>query len=204
MGIDISTWRLRIDVFRHSFKSGCKFYGLKISILRFKLTFRVCTCLLALLVVCRDVEENPGPPKNQRSENRRHSQIQSSQNIPHQVSQSTTSSSAMAVTRHVEQQAGVTTWQRTISSYTNVVSSPSSSFNDCGYKSANDDIYSILMTMKNDMNKNNDKIISDLNKVNSKMDNISATIQELKADNESLRRENIQLKLQICNIILID
>lgn len=205
MGIDISTWRLRIGVFSQKFKVGCKFQGFKTSIGRFRLTFRLCTCLLVLLVVCGDVEENPGPPKTQRNESRRQSHMQSALNLSQSAPLG--SSSASAVTRHAEPPTGkntegVTTRQRTISSYANVVSSPLSSNNESGYRSVNDDIYDVLMTMKSDMNKNNDRIITDLKQVHSKIDTISDTVRELRADNESLRRENSQLKMQISDLQL--
>ncbi|KAH3875971.1 hypothetical protein DPMN_039250 [Dreissena polymorpha] len=47
---------------------------------------------------------------------------------------------------------------------------------------------------------NNDKILSDLKQVNFKIDNISDIVRELKAENESLRRENVQLKQQIADL----
>jgi argininosuccinate lyase len=68
------------------------------------------------------------------------------------------------------------------------------------YRSVSDDIYDVLMTMKSDMNKNNDRIITYLKQVHSKIDNISDTVRELRVDDESIRRENSQFKIQISDL----
>jgi hypothetical protein len=125
MGIDISTLRLRIGVF--SQKS--KFQESKVSFGRFRITFRLCTCLFVPLVVCGDVQENPSLPKTKQNESRRQSHVQPALNLSQSVPLG--SSSASAMTWYAEPPTGrntevVTTRQRTTSSYAKVVSGPSS------------------------------------------------------------------------------
>jgi len=196
MGVDINNWRARNGLFSQPRESVLKFHGLKPSFGRFRLTFQLCTCLIALLIVCADIEENPGPGLIQKSsDNRRQSQLHSSQSAPSPSQQGSSASGPPRpgeppTGRHVHVK-GVQTRQRTISSYAHVVSSPPPSNNE---NRSDADIYSLLMSMKSFMRTNNHRILSDLDQMNSKIDDISDKVHELKSGYDSLRRESEQHK----------
>jgi len=65
MGITIQKWRCKIGCFNQPNK--CKNH-LNVIVVhinkRFKHGLRVAICLAAILIVCGDVEQNPGPPKS--------------------------------------------------------------------------------------------------------------------------------------------
>ena len=161
----------------------------------FKLTYRLCVCLLALLCTCGDIELNPGPPrqaKTQQPEARRLSQsYRQPTNDEQRLLQSTTQREAAE---------GVITRQRTISSYATPpqVTPPIASIrSDTHDRQETESLYDFLTATRLDITSQNEHVLSEINKVNSKIDNVFETIHELKADNQALKNENIQLREEL-------
>ena len=73
MGVDITVWRARIGCF---ICRGKRIKRLKVIILTngikksISLILRVSTCMAVLILLCGDVETNPGPPKQDGTRNK--------------------------------------------------------------------------------------------------------------------------------------
>ena len=196
MGVDIAMWRVRIGCFCQPNRSVNRLRVLTLPKSTYKLCFmcvRATMCLSIMLMLCGDVEINPGPPKSDNSRKFANQRA------------STWASGATGTASDIPDSIrgaseGVTTRQRKISSYTH--SQPlqdatrSPRLNDTG-SCDNSDMYNFLKQMKVDLDSQNKQVVSDISRINSKMDSLFSTISDLKRDNECLKRDNISLKKEV-------
>ncbi|XP_052249747.1 uncharacterized protein LOC127857388 [Dreissena polymorpha] len=117
MGVDITTWRVRIGCFvvKQRLAKCVKMLilskGVKKSI---SFIWRLSTCMAILIILCGDVERNPGPPRQDPARNKK-------QPLDSRACEGL----SKATTPRHDTLDGVVTRQRTMSSYAFSQPSPS-------------------------------------------------------------------------------
>ena len=167
MGVGLTIWRIRIRTFNQVARSVRRIRGWTLPNTRLKLTYQLCVCLLTLLCTCGDIELNPRPPRQakiQQPEARRLCQsYRQPPNDEQRLLQSTTQREAAE---------GVITCQRTISLYATPpqVTPPtaSTSRSNTHDHQETESLYDFLTAMRLDITSQNEHVLSEINKVNSK------------------------------------
>ena len=210
MGVGIQQWRVCIGRFVQPNK--CVEHmnvlivpnGLKT---RSQLTLKLVTCLAAILLMCGDIESNPGP-KGQHGATRSN---RASDRIAGYEHDNTTRNNTPQRTN------GVETRQRSISSYAKAVNTPvnthttrttplvssgdqASKHNCITYIEQDNNMHDFLKSMKDELLAQNTKVQTDISNMNAKLDNVLTSVQQLRDDYEDLRQENTNLRNQVTNL----
>ena len=186
MGVDINTWRGRIGRFTQRFKIKSKLHGLKVPGYVYSISLRVTMCLALILILGGDVELNPGPPKSQTSRS---------------VTRNKGNNNLMdnsGINTQLPINEGVSTRQRTLSSYSFSQHSPATQpRNPPSTYDNNDDLFRLMHEMKSDMNKQHCYVSDRLENVTCKIDNMATVVNELKSENIALKQETMYLKTEV-------
>lgn len=174
MGVDLNVYRVRIGTFTMPNKCRRTLHGYKIGYLTVRKGLRLCVLFGLLLVICGDVEVNPGPATGRGS-------VQRSQGRQTQLS---FSQAAVASPPTSEPRTRQQRQQQ------NRFPDPNTPpFNSTGSTNSAD-VLAYLQDMRSEFR-------TDLSSLNNKIDDISLTINNLKAENESLKEENKRLWAEI-------
>jgi len=122
------------------------------------------------LLTCGDIESNPGPPRQQ---NPKHNTRQSSIYFTHQQ----------------ERRLSQDTDPRAPKSPQNTTSSES-----------HDEMFEFLRNMKKDLAGQNERVVKDLASMNTKIDSLADSINDLKTENELLKQSNSELKTEVTTL----
>ena len=177
MGITIQQWRYKIGCFNQPNK--CKNH-LNVFVVhvnkRFKLGLRVAICLAAILILCGDVEQNPGPPQSIADGTRKgtpsRAQVTTSTTNDSPTPQQNRSYSQPAPPPQPPPHGPVTRQtQRTILSYTvNAGGRSQLSSSNMVHNQLDDsngtDIFQYLRSMKEDITNQNSHVTSELSSMN--------------------------------------
>ncbi|KAH3797723.1 hypothetical protein DPMN_151309 [Dreissena polymorpha] len=166
------------------------------------LILRVITCMAVLILLCGDVETNPGPPKQDGTRNKsQYKRAAGTQDLGDQNGERPTPRRTI--------QEGVATRQRTLSSYATCTpqQSPGSSTQtnndnlqqnhrqqDQSKSNNESDMFAFLRNMKIDIGNQNERLINNIEGINSKIDQLFTSVNNLKHDNERLRQDNEHLR----------
>ncbi|KAH3712432.1 hypothetical protein DPMN_072132 [Dreissena polymorpha] len=223
MGINIVLWRARIGCFSQPKKTVYRIKALVIPKgvkCRFLTSFRLATCIAAIILTCGDVESNPGPPKEVGTRRKtQHSGQDDSLGpidrlIPNRpVTRAQAPSGATPEIDSRTPNNNRTTFdpkQRRISTYATPITShpisqeriqePNTIARDENRSVNNIEILTMLSAIRNDMNKQHHKVSTEFTNIDSKMDKLMSTISDLKSDNERLKQNNIDLKQQVTDM----
>ena len=139
---------------------------------RFMSILRLITCMAAMLLICGDVESNPGPSTESRS--------------TRQTTLSFADVAAIPASPVEPNKSGTTPRLQSVQK-----SRPQTRSSGSQKPAASDpDIMTFLRDMRSKFNSN-------LESINSKIDGITSSIESLQIENEALRQENTQIKAKL-------
>lgn len=168
MGVDIQMWRFRIGNFVQPRKCRSALNKLYVSgkavfgLVRMTLVFSL------LLMLCGDVESNPGPPK----------QVRQSDRVA--TRQSTISFSA-------DRRASVEPMRGPVGSL----------FPERTHDRSQSELFTFLTQMKEDLSTQNKCVMNEVKSINTKIDDLTERVKNLKTENEKLKKSNNSLKTQL-------
>ena len=158
--------------------------------------WRLSTCMAILIILCGDVERNPGPPRQDPARNKK-------QPLDTQAYEGL----SKATTPRHDTLDGVVTRQRTMSSYAFSQPSPSPLHNSGTTQNSQSrstidfsnysEMFTFLRNMKIDLDKQNERLVTEIGGINTKIDSIFSTISELKQDNDRLSSDNLLLREEV-------
>ena len=172
MGVDKQTWRLRIgtyvqprkcrNVLNKLYVSGKAVFGF----VRMTLVFSL------LLMLCGDVEPNPGPSKPVRQSDRVTTR------------QSTLSFSA-------DRRASVEPTGPPVGS----------PFSGGVQERPQSELFTFLTQMKKDLLSQNTRVMNEVKSINTKLDDLTQRVKDLKSENEELKESNKSLQTQLSSVV---
>ena len=212
MGISIPQWRVKIGAFSQPVKSKTN-----IKTLKTKYVSLAIKIALFYMLVVQGIESNPGPGSgrgrggsgNNGATTRRAtlsrremvSQFEDStciqpltESLPTPGSQHDTQPSVSTWLNHGNtrsQHAETSPWHpQEPSKPINITHSPKGQTNET-------DMFSFLRNMRSDLLNQNERVSHDINNMNSKIDSVLLTVNELKSDYQQLKQDNISLQNEL-------
>ncbi|KAH3790992.1 hypothetical protein DPMN_169201 [Dreissena polymorpha] len=192
---------------------------------------------MALLLICGDVESNPGPPKSDSSRKTTSSQNGVFDRGGQHENPTTTPQPTRPGTGAAQWNQGVVTRQMSISTYTtpqnqhrqpNQHASPvhghhqtqnldpqgqrdpparaawahdhvtsNAATTTFDHNQSTEGMFDFLRIMKHDLTQQNITVSTEIGNINSKLDSVLSTVNELKSDNEKLKQDNMSLHHEI-------